>query len=180
MMSIQPHNNISSARATDLINDGSPLVDAYVTGNISIEGNNNWDKEITIQNCIIDCFEGNVTIFKKRVKFINTHFKNCRFIFSFFLEGFTIENCFFDKYLDFQSGGHNQIGHPVTIRNNSFSDFVNFCDCWYMGEVYITNNIFHKGTNIQSINQYLTFDIPPIIAENVGQTNIEAESADQL
>ncbi|MDB5144384.1 MAG: hypothetical protein JWQ66_3097 [Mucilaginibacter sp.] len=176
-MNIQPHGNISSARAMDLINDGLPLVDVYVNGNILISGENNWNKEIIIQNCIIDCVDINCSTFKTPIRLINTHFKDCRFIFSFFLQGFTIENCVFDKYLDFQSGGHNQIGHPVIIRNNSFSDFVNFFDCWYMGDVYITNNIFHKGSNIQSINQYLTFDIPPIIAENVGQINIEAESA---
>jgi hypothetical protein len=177
-MAIQPHSNISSARAMDLINDGLPLVDAYVNGTILLSGENDWDKEIVIENCIIDYFDINCSTFKKPIRLINTHFKDCRFIFSFFLQGFTIDNCIFDKYLDFQAGGHNQIGCLVTIKNNSFSDFVNFFDCWYKGEVYVTNNTFQKGTNIQSINQYLTFDIPPVITDNVGQIDIEAESAD--
>ena len=178
-MNIQPQYNVSSNQAKYLINVGLPLIDTYVNGKILIEGNRSWKKEVVIQNCIIDCFEGNVTTFEKPVKFINTHFKDCSFIFSFFLQGFTIENCVFDKYLDFQAGGHNEIGHPIIIKNNSFLDFVNFFDCWYKGEVYIENNNFQKGTNIQSLEQYVTFDVPPIISGNIGSTSIESECLDQ-
>lgn len=158
---------------------GLPLVDFFIIGKISIEGITPWNKEIIIQNCIVERFEGNCTTFEKLIKFINTHFKDCRFIFSFFLQGFTIEHCVFDKYLDFQAGGHNQIGNPINIKNNSFLGFVNFCDCWYKSEVYIENNNFHKGTNIQSNEQYITFDVPPVISGNIGQTDIESECLDQ-
>ena len=173
-MDINPKHNISSKQAIDLINEGLPLVDSYVNGDIIID-NNNWNKEIIIDNCIIEYFGGGVTQFKKPIKFTNTHFKNCQFIFSHFPKGLIIKNCRFDKYLDFQAGGHNQIGYPIEIKNNIFLDFVNFCDCWYNGEIIISDNKFLKGTNIESQTQYLTFDVTPQIRNNTGQTNIEAE-----
>ena len=70
------------------------------------------------------------------------------------------------------------MGHAIIIQNNIFSDFVNFFDCWYNGEVSVCNNKFKKGTNIESKKQLITFDIPPVILNNIGQTNIEAEFAD--
>jgi len=175
-MNMNPFHNISSDKANDLINAESPLVDSYVSGEIKIIGDSNWNKEITIENCIIEYFEGTDSQFQKPIRFINTHFNDCRFIFSYFLQGFTFENFVFDKYLDFQAGGHNQAGHQVLIKNNTFFDFVNFFDCWYNGEIVIRDNKFLKGTNIESQKQYISFDVVPQIFNNTGQTNIEAES----
>lgn len=160
-----------------MINEGLPLVDTYIEGYIQIIGNDKWDKEITFKNCIIEFFDGTITQFGKPVKFINTHFKKCRFTFSYFLEGLTIENCVFDDDLDFQAGGHNQIGHSISIKRNTFSGFVNFFDCSFNGDVYINNNAFLKGTNIESQKQMISFDTQPVVINNTGQTNIEAESA---
>jgi hypothetical protein len=175
-MQINPIHNISAERAIDLLGNGLPLVDSYVEGEIKIIGDNNWNKELTIENCVIEYFEGSDSQFKKPIRFINTHFKDCRFIFSYFLQGLAFENCVFDKYLDFQAGGHNQAGYPVLIKNNTFFDFVNFFDCWYNGEIVIRDNKFLKGTNIESQKQYISFDIVPQIFNNTGQTNIEAET----
>jgi hypothetical protein len=35
-----------------------------------------------------------------------------------------------------------------------------------------------KGTNIESQKQMISFDTQPVIMNNIGQTDIEAESAD--
>ena len=168
-------HSILIERSMELINDGHPLVDAYLEGDIKIIINRSWNREVVIDNCIVENFEGSVTQFDKPVKFTNSHFKNCTFVFSYFKQGLLIDNCTFDKYLDFQAGGHNKIGYPVIIRNNKFIDFVNFFDCWYNGEVFVCNNEFGKGTNIESQQQLITFDIPPVIASNIGLTTIEAE-----
>jgi hypothetical protein len=171
----QPIHNISAERTVDILNSGQQLQDAYISGEVKIVGESAWNNEIIISDCIIEYFEGSVTSFIKPVKFINTHFKDCRFTFSFFLKGLLIDTCTFEGNLDFQSGGHSEKGYPIIIKNNRFSGFVNFFDCWYKSEVFITNNNFLKGTNIQSTNQLLTFDIQPVMSDNVGLTDVEAE-----
>lgn len=99
------------------------------------------------------------------------------FVFTYFLGGLTIDNCIFYNYLDFQAGGHNKIGNPVIIINNDFKDFVNFFDCWYENEVTISNNKFHKGTNLlgQPFNIPVTFDKNPIVISNIGQLDLDTE-----
>jgi len=177
-MDIRPKHNISAARALGLLTFGKPINDAYVGGEIYLSGESAWDKEVVISNCIVEYFDGCVTEFHQPVKFINTHFKDCRFISAMFLKGLIVENCTFDSYLSLESGGHNQSGYPVTIKNNKFEGFVNFADCWYMSDISVTDNTFLKGTNIGSQNQYLTFVVQPIIMNNIGRTDIEAEDAD--
>jgi hypothetical protein len=173
----EPSHNISSERATDLLNEGKPLTDLYVEGEIKIETSDVWDKDVVIENCIIESFSGSVTQFKKPVKLLNSRFKNCQFVFTYFLGGLIIENCTFENYSDFQAGGHNQSGSSIIIKNSEFQDFVNFFDSWYEGPVIITDNNFQKGTNLMSKEQLLTFDVPPQISNNQGNLNIESEFA---
>jgi hypothetical protein len=153
------------------------LIDIYVDGELKIETFDTWDKEVVFENCIVEYFSGSATQFDKPVRFINCHFKKCQFAFTYFLGGLTIDNCAFDNYLDFQAGGHNKTGNPVIITNNDFKDFVNFFDCWYENEVTISNNQFHKGTNLLSklYNIPVTFDIEPIIKDNIGQLDLDSE-----
>ena len=173
---MQTHREkITGDKATELIKNGIPLVDKEVEGKIDLVNIDNWDKDILIDNCIIDSFDGTVTQFEKPVVFRTSHFKDCKFLYSYFFDGIIIKDCTFDSYLDFQAGGHNKIGHPIIIENNTFLSFVSFWDCWYKGEVSICNNNFIKGTNIDSKKQMITFDIPPTISNNAGETNIEAE-----
>ncbi len=176
-MTTQPKHNITTERATDLLKDGRHLTDVYVDGELKIETNETWDKEVVFENCIIEYFSGSVTQFDKPVRLINCHFKKCQFVFTYFLGGLTIDNCTFDNYLDFQAGGHNKTGNPVIITNNDFKGFVNFFDCWYENEVIISNNIFHKGTNLlgKPHNIPVTFDIEAIIKDNDGQLNLDNE-----
>ena len=108
---------------------------------------------------------------------VNCHFKKCQFVFTYFLGGLTIDNCTFDNYLDFQAGGHNKTRYPITITNNFFKDFLNFCDCWYEDEVTITNNCFQKGTNLlgKPHNIPVTFDKEPFITDNSGKLDLNNE-----
>jgi len=176
-MDISLLSKIDSETAGDLLSQGLPLVNLFIQGDFKIIRDTAYQKEIVINNCIVENFDGSSTQFEIPIKLTNTHFIDCHFEFSYFSKGLLIENCVFEKYLDFQAGGHNQIGYPIAISNNTFLDFVNFFDCWYNGEVFVTNNNFSKGTNIESKNQYITFGKVPSIINNTGQTNIESEFA---
>ena len=176
-MTTKPKHNITTERATDLLKNGQSLTDSYINGELRIETNENWDKEVVFENCIVEYFSGSVTQFDKPVRLINCHFKKCQFVFTYFLGGLTIDNCTFDNYLDFQAGGHNKTGNSVIITNNDFREFVNFADCWYENEVTIRNNKFHKGTNIlgRPLNIPVTFDKEAIIVDNIGQIDLDNE-----
>lgn len=176
-MTTLPTHNITAERANDLLKDGLALTDVYVDGELKIETNETWDKEVVFENCIIDFFSGSVTQFDQPVRLMNCHFKNCQFVFTYFFGGLTIDNCTFDNYLDFQAGGHNKTGCPVILTNNNFREFVNFFDCWYESEVIICNNNFHKGTNLlgKIHNIQVTFDLEPMIKDNIGQLDLNNE-----
>jgi hypothetical protein len=177
MTTAQPTYNISTEMVTDLLERSQPLRNIHVDGELIIEITDNWDKEIVFESCIIEYFSSSVTHFNKPVRLINCHFKKCQFVGTYFLGGLTIDNCTFDKYLDFQSGGHNKIGNPIIITNNNFKDFVNFFDCWYENEVTICNNNFQRGTNLlgKPFNIPVTFEIDPIIKDNLGQLDYNNE-----
>lgn len=170
-------NKITSEKAKSLLKEGLPLIDVSIEGELRIESSDSWDKEIIFENCIIDFFSGTNTQFEKPVKFINCHFKNCHFTYTYFFGGLTIKSCVFDNYLDFQAGGHNKIGNSIILEDNNFNGFVNFFDCWYESEVIITNNQFHNGTNLlgQPHQIPVTFDKEPIIKNNLGQLNLDNE-----
>lgn len=174
-MLIKPQHFISNKAAISLLQQGLPVTNASVKGAIAPAVGEDWDQEISIENCILEKFDGSVTQFNKPVNFINCHVKDCAFIFAYFLQGLRIENCTFDSYLDFQAGGHNAVEYPVIIKNNQFDGFVNFFDCWYKGEVAVCDNVFSKGTNIDSKNQLITFDSIPILLGNHGPVAVEAE-----
>lgn len=142
-----------------------------------MEAYDEWEEEVILENCIFEYFSGSATQFKKSVRLINCHFKKCQFVFSYFLGGLTIDNCIFEDYLDFQAGGHNKDGKPVTITANQFGGFVNFFDCWYESEIIIRNNNFQKGSNLlgKPFNIPVTFGVAPIIEENKGQLNLDTE-----
>jgi hypothetical protein len=176
-MTAQPKHNISIERATDTINEGLPLVDLYIDGAIELATASKWGQEVVIENCIVENLVAVGTEFTKPVRLVNSYFKNCNFYGAYFTKGLIIDNCTFDSYLDFQSGGHNKPGNPVIITNNNFKAFVNFFDCWYEGEVTISKNKFHKGTNVlgKPNNISVTFDVEPTITENSGQINFDHE-----
>lgn len=154
---------------------GAPLRDLSITGLLIIEPDEPWEKVVIIENCIIENFNCIMVVFKKQVTIRNSHVKAASFHFCYFTGGLIIENCVFDEYLDFNAGGHNLKGNLVTFNNNHFFGFVNFFDCWYNGEIVVKNNVFEKGTNILSKNLCVSFDIPIIIHDNLGELDIESE-----
>ncbi|AHJ99239.1 hypothetical protein Hsw_3644 [Hymenobacter swuensis DY53] len=108
--------------------------------------------------------------FKSPVRLANCHFVRRDFSFAYFLQGLTIENCAFENYLNFQSGGHNQPGFLLHLLRNTFHGFVNFFDCWYRAAVQIEHNDFLGQTNLLSFSaNYMAFDVVPHIQHNTGE-----------
>ncbi|WP_147321941.1 hypothetical protein [Mucilaginibacter conchicola] len=175
MLNAQPKHNITAALAIDLINNGTTIVDTYIEGHVEITSED-FTKEITFINCIIESFTAVGIDFAEHIKFENSHLKSCQFNFAYFSKGLTIKDCLFDNRLSFAFGGHNQPGYTVSITKNHFHDYVDFFDCWFTSEIVVTNNIFSRGTNIESKNQLITFDIQPIISNNIGQLDLPEDN----
>jgi len=176
-MTVQPKLSISREQANILLTEAQPLMNCSVSGELRIEANDAWKKEVILDACVFEYFSGSAIQFEKPVRLINCHFKRCQFTFSYFLGGLTIDNCTFDDYLDFQAGGHNKAGNPIIITNNQFAGFVNFFDCWYESEIIIISNSFQKGTNLlgKPFNIPVTFDVAPIVEKNIGRLNLDSE-----
>jgi len=68
------------------------------------------------------------------------------------------------------------VSNGKTIDQEDFIP-VNFFDCWYENEVTISNNKFHKGTNLlgKPNNIPVTFDKEAIIKDNMGQLDLNHE-----
>ena len=169
-----PGNDVPPHEAKVFLDNGSPLSNFSISGVLEIDAGSEWGSEVFIDNCVIDNLKCLMIYFQKKVTIKNSYLRNASFNFSYFLGGLVIENCIFDKYLDFEAGGHNDSG-SIVIRNNQFKGFVNFFDCWFTGEVYIKGNVFDKGTNICSNNQLVSSDIPMRLALNAGELTIESE-----
>lgn len=174
-MTNNPINSISAKEAKKNIDSGIPLRDVFITGILNIGGGSEWDKEIIIENCIIENLFCIGTQFNKHVAMKNTYVKAASFDFCYFIGGLIIDNCVFDEYLDFNAGGHNSKGNFITINGNRFRGFVNFFDCWFNGEISVNNNIFESGTNILSKTLWVSFDVPITAHNNVGDLGIESE-----
>lgn len=172
-----PSQRLSSEKATGLLRSGQPLVGHYIGGELALPLGETWDQEVVFDNCIVENFTCLSVNFNKPVKLRNCRFGNCQFTFSYFLGGLTIDTCYFDDYLDFQAGGHNQGGEPVRIVNSRFSAFVNFFDCQYESAVIITDNHFLGGTNLlgKPHNITVTFAVAPLLARNRGQLAVDGE-----
>lgn len=169
-----PGINISPYKAKAFLDNGSPLNNFSISGVLEVDAGSEFKNEVCIEDCIIDNLKCLMIYFQKKVTIKNSYLRDASFNFSYFLGGLTIENCTFDNYLNFESGGHNDLGF-IVIKNNQFKGFVNFFDCWFTGEVYIEGNVFDKGTNICSNDQLIASDIPMQLALNTGDLFIESE-----
>jgi hypothetical protein len=176
-MSAAPKHNITADRAMDLIMSGESLIDVFVTGELKLEGIDNFDKSLIASNSIFEYLNALSSQFTQLIKLSNCELRKCDFTFSYFLGGLEIDNCVFENYLDFQAGGHNKDGKAVSINNCTFKGFVNFFDCWYESEFIISENDFQKGTNILGKPNGIpvTFDVSPIIENNKGQLDLDNE-----
>jgi hypothetical protein len=166
---------MTSELVKQLCREGAPIVGMNISGDLGIEDGGLWDEKVILENCNIDNFSCIMISFSKPVTLKNCYLKNATFMFSYFTGGLIIENCVFEQYLDFQSGGHNEGGNAIIIKENLFKGFVNFWDCWFTDQVLIHNNVFKHGTNLLSKDQYVSFDIPPIVENNSGDLAIESE-----
>lgn len=168
-------NVISAENAFTLLNEGVPIVDTHIEGQLRIETTRPWKQPLIFKNCTLEFFSGNVTRFDKPVRLINCHFKKCDFTFSYFPGGLMIDRCSFDNYLDFQAGGHTN--HPVIISNCIFNGFVNFFDYQYEAAVNISNNEFRKGSNLlgNPNNISVIFEVKPVIENNTGKLDCNDE-----
>jgi hypothetical protein len=97
---------------------------------------------------------------------------------SWFVAGLGVEKCTFESAVSFQCGGHNQQGTEVVLVDNTFKGFVNFFDCWFEGPVEVRGCRFKGGTNLlgnQGKPFQVTFDVPPILEDNLGDLNVDRE-----
>jgi hypothetical protein len=136
---------------------------------------------LTLQHCRLDHLDAVMVQFRRPVVLRHVRIGRADFSFAYFLQGLLLEDCIVDSYLDFQAGGHNQPGFPLQLRRNSFHGFVNFFDCWYRGPVQVEDNRFAQGTNLlgQPENYPVTFDVPLLIAGNVGRLDHDDEGPKQ-
>ena len=170
-----PQHNISSETALDILKNSDVLRNVYVSGKIELPSGEHWANGINIHNCVIEHFECVMVSFEKPISITNTEFKNCTFTFSYFLQGFKIEDSLFKNSLDFQAGFHNKPTFPFVLKGNAFNNFVNFFDCQFESDVEIIKNDFKAGTNILSQTLMIQFDVPPLIEGNIGQLACETE-----
>ncbi|SHE65507.1 hypothetical protein [Pedobacter caeni] len=174
-MTNNPIDTISANEAKKNISSGIPLRNVFITGTLNIENGSEWDKEMIIENCIIENLVCISIQFNKQVTIKNTHIKAASFDFCYFIGGLIIDSCQFDEYLDFNAGGHNSKGNFIIINGNHFRGFVNFFDCWFNGEISVNNNLFESGTNILSKTLWVSFDVPIVAQNNIGDLSIESE-----
>ena len=64
---ILPKQNISTERAADLLKDRQPLTNMYIDGELKIETDKKWDKEVVLEESIVEYFSGSITHFEKSV-----------------------------------------------------------------------------------------------------------------
>lgn len=180
-MTPSPSHRISAEDALAQLRSGQPLRGYSISGNLELPPSETWPQEICLENCLVENLACLSVDFSKLVKLLNCRFANCQFTFSYFLGGLTIDSCYFDDYLDFQAGGHNQGGEPVRIVNSRFAAFVNFFDCQYESAVIITDNHFSGGTNLlgKPHNIPVTFEVAPLLARNSGQLAADNEGLTQ-
>lgn len=108
----------------------------------------NLSFELKIENCIIS----------------NFLIHSC-----WFTEGLILKNNHISNYVDYQMGGHNK--KNIVIDRNIFNEFVNFFDCQFESPLEVTNNIFHKGTNLLgNVDEGYKniFNTPIVIWNNIG------------
>jgi TonB family protein len=178
-MSAMPKLNISSEKAFNLINSGERLNNMFISGKLDFSEfyADSFDKDFEADNCTFEYLRATCAQFSKSVKLTNCELKKCEFNMTWFFGGLIIDNCIFENYLSFESGGHNQNDKVVSITNSTFKKFVNFIDNWYNSYVVIANNNFEGGTNLlgKPNGIAITFDVNPRIENNNGQLDINDE-----
>jgi len=169
---------ISSEQAFEMIAAGKTLKDMHVTGVFTCPNIDAFEYVFTAEDCIFEYVYAQNCHFVKPITLKDCIVFKCEFDCAYFLGGLSLDNCVFENYLDFQSGGHNKNGHPFSMIHNTFKGFVNFFDCWYESAVIIKNNDFQKGSNLLGLHATglkTQFDIEPLIENNKGRLDLSDE-----
>lgn len=178
-MIVTPKQNITADEAFEAITSGEALSNMFITGKLEFNKfyQDSFKYDLIADNCIIEHLQATCAQFAKTVKLTNSEIIKCEFNMTYFLGGLTIDNCIFENYLSFESGGHNENGNVVSITNSTFRKFVNFFDCLYFSKVVITNNNFLEGTNIlgKPVNLPVRFEAEQKIENNKGQLDSNDE-----
>ncbi|MDP4216247.1 MAG: hypothetical protein Q8927_08595 [Bacteroidota bacterium] len=168
---------ISSSHALDLIQQGLPLINCYIEGDINLKKNEEkLVYPIFFENCIIENLISSAIDFKHSLTLIGSTVLKCSFHSAYFFDGLTLDNCSFKSYLEFEAGGHNN--RPFLIKNSNFSEFVNFFDCWFHSDVIIFNNHFEGGTNLMGNRNQIggvEFVVSPFIQNNTGRIDADGD-----
>jgi hypothetical protein len=173
-----PLNIISSESAIELITHGGVLRNCHIKGKLDLnEMEKKLGLDLLFENCSFENFNSIAIEFNHPIRFVGCRFYACSFYANYFIRGLNIENCVFESHLEFQAGGHN-INGTLSIANSKFNGFVNFCDCWYQGNVVVVNNDFVKGTNLlgnKNAPCKIQFDAEPFIENNIGKIDMDGE-----
>ena len=137
-------------------------------------------QSVHFRRCALSNLDAANVAFRGRFVLEDCVIDAAQFTFTYFLGGLQILRCTFRSDLDFQSGGHNSGTAPCRIEDSSFEGFVNFADCWFEGPVQVGGCRFARGTNLLGNKRSpleVRFDVPPIVAENLGALDLDGESA---
>jgi len=165
----------SANSALEDIQNGIPLIDIKVDERISL----NYQLEyapIKLLNCEIKELDFAGIEFKEFVELRSCQIHDFNLSFSSFKKGLVIENCTFNGFIDFQSGGHNE--EKITINSNQFLGFISFFDRWFKSDLVVQYNHFHKGTNLLGNcgEPYeVQFEVTPVINDNNGDLDVDGE-----
>lgn len=130
----------------------------------------NLNREILISDSVMDIVDLRFSTFNQKVSVRNCVINHLLIHSSFFINGFTIDNCVVKEKVQFEMGGHNK--SPIVIHNNIFCGLFVFFDCQFDEQLSILNNIFKKGSTL--FNKTNTFEIKPEVYGNIGVMNVEA------
>jgi hypothetical protein len=167
--------------ALSMLSNGQEIENFHIVGKLDLRellsDETSCPYPIVLKHCRLDQLTSVLVHYERPVVLWQCHFLSADFTYTYFLQGLRLEECVFEKYLDFQAGGHNQPGFSVLLARNVFRGFVNFFDCWYQAEVQIVFNEFRGETNLLNYaKNYTTFEVPPIIQSNTGNQYRSDES----
>jgi hypothetical protein len=131
---------------------------------------------IRLVDCDLTCVDISFLHFEAPIRFEACRIASLMATASFFLAGLVIERCVIATRADLSCGGHNRAGHSIVLSETTFTEFVDFSDCWFKGPLQVQRCIFGAGTNLlgnQAQPYRVTFASPPVLDANHGALDVE-------
>lgn len=173
-------NAINASHALDLLRSGQPLqymhVDTLDLHSLASDDQTGIHVSIIARDSRIDALDSSSLVFHRPVIFERCHLGTAFCWATSFLAGAEFIECTFDGPVTFECGGHNEPPAAFVLNTCTFTHFVNFFDCWYLGPVLIRSCHFDAGSNLLgNVDQpfVTSFEIPPVIAGNTGTLSID-------